>query len=63
LTNRNNVPTPIVATEDAPWLIETFYVFKINDNISITPAIWTAINPENGRTPLWVGAIRSSFKF
>lgn len=63
LTNRNGVPTPIVATEDAPWLIETFYVFQINDNISITPAIWTAINPENGRTPLWVGAIRSSFKF
>ncbi len=63
LTNKNNVPTDIVATEDTPLLLETFYVFKLNDNISITPAVWVGINPENDRDPLWVGALRTSFSF
>ncbi len=63
LTNRNNVPTDIVATYDTPWMVETFYVFKINDNISLSPAVWVSINPENDRAPLWVGALRTSFEF
>ncbi len=63
LTNRNDVPTNIVETEDTPWLVETFYVFQLNENISITPAVWVAINPENDRSPLWVGALRTSFTF
>lgn len=63
LTNKNNVETDIVATKDTPFLVETFYVFKINDNISISPAIWVSINPENNRDALWVGALRTSFNF
>ncbi len=63
LTNRNNVPTDIVETYDTPWMIETFYVWQINDNISISPGIWVSINPENDRAPLWVGALRTSFEF
>lgn len=63
LTNKNNVETDIVATDDTPFLIETFYTFKVNDNISVSPAIWVGINPENNRDPLWVGALRTSFNF
>ncbi len=63
LTNKNDVETDIVATKDTPFLVETFYVFKVNDNISISPAIWVGINPENNRDPLWVGALRTSFNF
>lgn len=63
ITNRNNVADTTEETSDTPWLVETFYVIQINDNISLTPSIYVAINPENNRDPIWVGAIRSSFKF
>lgn len=63
LTNRNNVDTDIVQTYDTPLMVETFYVWKINDNFSLSPGFWVSINPENDRDPLWVGALRSSFEF
>jgi hypothetical protein len=63
ITNRNNVADTTAETSDTPWLVETFYLIQINDNISLTPSIYVAINPENNRDPIWVGAIRSSFKF
>lgn len=63
ITNKNNVPDAIAATSDTPWLVETFYVFKITDNISVTPGVFVGINPENGRAPLWVGTIRTGFTF
>ncbi|MGI0481788.1 iron uptake porin [Geminocystis sp. CENA526] len=63
LTNKNNIPTDIVATKDTPFLIETFYTFKLTDNISIAPAFWVILNPENNRDPLYVGALRTAFTF
>ncbi|WP_144051469.1 iron uptake porin [Geminocystis herdmanii] len=63
LTNKNNIPTDVVATKDTPFLIETFYVFKLTDNISVTPAFWVGINPANDRDPLYVGALRTAFTF
>jgi hypothetical protein len=63
ISNQNDVEDVTPSTQDTPWLVETFYVFAINANISITPAVYVAINPENDRAPIWVGAIRSSFKF
>lgn len=63
LTNKNNIPTDVVATKDTPFLIETFYMFKLTDNISVTPAFWVGINPANDRDPLYVGALRTAFTF
>ncbi|MGK7946799.1 MAG: iron uptake porin, partial [Microcystaceae cyanobacterium] len=63
LTNRNNVDTNIVQTFDTPLMVETFYVWQLNDNISLSPGFWVSLNPENDRSPLWVGALRTSFEF
>ena len=63
LSNNNNLPDVTPSTTTAPWFAESFYVFKVNDNISITPGLWVGTSPANGRDPLWIGAIRSSFKF
>jgi len=49
--------------EDISWFVEALYVFQINDNISITPGIFVVTNPEDGRDPLWVGTVRTSFTF
>jgi len=51
------------ATIDTPWLIELFYLYTVSNNISITPGVTYIINPENGRDPIWVGTIRTSYKF
>lgn len=63
ISNRNDVADALPATIDTPWLIEVFYLHTVNDNISITPGITYIINPENGRDPIWVGTVRTSFKF
>ena len=48
---------------DVPFLVELLYVFSVNDNISVTPGFFVVTNPEDGRDPLWVGTIRTSFDF
>ena len=63
LSNNNNLAGVTPSTTTAPWFAETFYVFQVNDNISITPGFWVGTSPANGRDPLWIGAIRSSFNF
>jgi hypothetical protein len=63
LSNNNNLADVTPSTTTAPWFAETFYVFNVNNNISITPGLWVGTSPANGRDPLWIGAIRSSFKF
>lgn len=49
--------------DDIPWLVELLYVFRVNDNISVTPGFFVVTSPEDGRDPLWVGTIRTSFDF
>jgi hypothetical protein len=63
IDNDNNVSGAIEETDDMPLLFEAFYVFQLNDNVSITPGATLILNPENDRDPLWVGTIRTSFKF
>lgn len=63
ITNRNDIADALPSTVDTPWLFEVFYLHTVNDNISITPGVTYIINPENGRDPIWVGTVRTSFKF
>lgn len=51
--------------QDTAYHLETFYRFQMNDHISITPAFWVVINPENDsrNDNQWVGLIRTSFNF
>ncbi|NET15233.1 MAG: carbohydrate porin, partial [Okeania sp. SIO1H6] len=45
--------------------IEVFYRFQMNDNIAITPGLFVITNPnhiEDNET-LWVGTIRTQFRF
>lgn len=63
ITNRNQIPNVALVTVDVPWFIEGFYVFQLNDRISVTPGIFTAINPENGRDPLVVTTLRFGLTF
>ncbi len=50
-----------------PFLVEAQYRFAVNDNISITPAVITVINPMNSigeaDEPIVLGVIRTTFTF
>ncbi|MDJ0727488.1 MAG: iron uptake porin [Prochloraceae cyanobacterium] len=48
---------------ETAWLVEAFYRFKINQYISLTPGAFVITNPEDGRAPLWVGVLRTTFQF
>jgi hypothetical protein len=45
--------------------IEAFYRHKINDNIFITPGVFFVTNPGNidRNNTIWVGTIRTTFRF
>ncbi|WNZ24448.1 iron uptake porin [Leptolyngbya sp. NK1-12] len=51
--------------QDASFLAEAFYRFRVNDNISITPGVIFLNDPgnDNGRQDTFVGAIRTTFTF
>jgi Carbohydrate-selective porin, OprB family/S-layer homology domain len=50
-----------------PFLVEAQYRFAVNDNISVTPAVITIINPMNSLgqadEPIVLGVIRTTFTF
>lgn len=50
---------------DTSYHIEAFYRLQVNDNISITPAFWVILNPENDsrNDTQWVGILRTGFNF
>ena len=50
---------------DTSYHIEAFYRFQVNDNISITPAFWVVVNPENDsrNDTQWVWLVRTGFNF
>ncbi len=48
---------------ETAWLVELFYRFQLNEYISVTPGAFVVTNPEDGRQPLWVGVIRTTFSF
>ncbi len=45
--------------------IEVFYRYAINDNIAITPGLFVITNPnhDDNNGTLWVGSIRTQFRF
>jgi hypothetical protein len=43
--------------------IEAFYRMQITDALSITPGVFVVTSPENGRDPIVVGIIRTTFRF
>jgi hypothetical protein len=51
--------------QDAAFLAEAFYRFRVNDNISITPGLIYLNDPgsENDREDSFIGAIRTTFTF
>ncbi|MBD0387517.1 MAG: carbohydrate porin, partial [Nostoc sp. C3-bin3] len=50
---------------DTSLHIETFYRFRVNDNISITPIFYLITKPEHNdaNDAIWVGVLRTSFAF
>lgn len=51
--------------QDAAFLIEAFYRFRLNDNISLTPGLVYINDPgnDNRRDDTFVGALRTTFTF
>ncbi|NJM86525.1 MAG: carbohydrate porin, partial [Hydrococcus sp. RU_2_2] len=51
--------------DDQSYIIQAQYKFPINDNIFITPGAYVVLNPnhDDNNDPLWVGVIRTTFKF
>ena len=65
-TNVTNRPgDPINQDIDATYLIETQYQYPINKNILLTPGFYVVLNPQgnSNNSAIWVGVLRTSFKF
>jgi hypothetical protein len=54
-----------VPDQDTPYIIEAQYKYPLNDNILLTPGFYVVINPEGDEfnNSIWVGALRTTFKF
>ena len=62
---QGNLGLPRSTRQDAALLAELFYVFRINDNISITPGLVYIADPgnNNDNDDTFVGALRTTFTF
>ncbi len=51
--------------KDTSLHIETFYRFRVSDNISVTPIFYLITQPEHNdaNDPIWVGVLRTTFTF
>lgn len=51
--------------KDTSLHLEAFYLFKINDNMAITPGILVITNPEHNksRDTIYLGTLRTTFRF
>ncbi|MGQ4646147.1 iron uptake porin [Lyngbya aestuarii] len=51
--------------EDTSYLVEALYKFPITDNILLTPGAYVIFNPnhDDGNDEIWVGVLRTTFKF
>ena len=54
-----------VPDQDTSYIIEAQYKYPLNDNILLTPGFYVVINPEGNEfnNSIWVGALRTTFKF
>jgi Carbohydrate-selective porin, OprB family len=51
---------------DTPFHVESFYKYKVSDNLSITPGLVMILNPDNGAATgpaLFLGTVRTTFSF
>jgi len=54
----------VVEDDETSYLIEALYKFPINDNIAITPGAFVVFNPDGeDEDAVWVGVLRTTFKF
>jgi hypothetical protein len=55
----------IAEEPDTSYLLEAQYRYKLNNNITITPGTYVIFNPNHNddNDTIWVGAIRTTFKF
>jgi len=55
----------LLEDEDTSYIAELFYLYPLNDNISITPGAYAVFNPDHSadNDTLYVGVIRTTFKF
>jgi hypothetical protein len=51
--------------QDTSYIIEALYRYPVNDNITITPGFYVVLNPNHNANneTIWIGAIRTTFKF
>ncbi|NEP06987.1 MAG: carbohydrate porin, partial [Okeania sp. SIO4D6] len=51
--------------EDTSYHIETFYRYKVNDYITITPGFFVVTNPEHNEDneTIVIGVLRTTFRF
>ena len=61
LTDGSNV----VEDPNTSYIIEVFYKYPVNKNIIVTPGFYVVTNPDhdNSNDSLWVGVVRTTFKF
>ncbi|MGB5772274.1 MAG: iron uptake porin, partial [Crocosphaera sp.] len=54
-----------VPDQDTPYIIETQYLYPLNDNIFLTPGFYVILQPDgnNDNNSIWVGALRTTFEF
>ncbi len=53
------------ADKDTSYIIEALYRYPLKDNITITPGFYVILNSNHNsdNDTIWVGAIRTTFKF
>ncbi|XTZ20917.1 MAG: carbohydrate porin [cyanobacterium endosymbiont of Rhopalodia fuxianensis] len=54
-----------VPDQDIPYIIEAQYQYPLTKNILLTPGFYVVLQPEgnNDNNSIWVGALRTTFKF
>ncbi|MEA5512229.1 iron uptake porin [Crocosphaera sp. UHCC 0190] len=54
-----------VPDQDTPYIVEAQYQYPLNDNILLTPGFYVILQPDgnNDNNSIWVGALRTTFKF
>jgi hypothetical protein len=59
------VPPKSNQDRDTSLHLEAIYKVKVNENINITPGVFVITNPEHNASnaPIWVGTIRTTFRF
>jgi hypothetical protein len=50
---------------DTSLHLETFYTYRLNDNVSVTPNLYVILNPNHNvqNEAIWVGVVRTNFSF